>query len=222
MAQTMRLTASDGHELDAYRVEPEGPSKGGLVVVQEIFGVNDHIRSVCDSYAALGYTVVGPALFDRLQPGIELGYEADDITRGRELKGQVSYEQAVMDVDAAVRSLADAGKVGVVGFCWGGSVAWLAATRLAVACAVGYYGGQIIDYVDEQPRAPIMLHFGDKDASIPMDAVERIRASHPDVPIHTYAAGHGFNCDRRKDFDPASAEVARGRTVEFFSRHLQS
>lgn len=222
MPQTIKLTASDGHEFDAYKVEPDGSSRGGVVVVQEIFGVNGHIRSVCDGYASLGYTVVGPALFDRVQPGIELGYEAEDIARGRELKGQVSYDQAVLDVDAAVRSLADAGKVGVVGYCWGGSVAWLAATRLGVACAVGYYGGQVIDHVDEKPGAPVMLHFGERDASIPMDAVERIRAAHPDVPVHVYAAGHGFNCDHRKDFDAACADVARSRTVEFFARHLQS
>ncbi|MGI9334522.1 MAG: dienelactone hydrolase family protein [Gammaproteobacteria bacterium] len=222
MPQTIKLTASDGHQLDAYRVEPEGPAKGAIVVVQEIFGVNGHIRRVCDDYAALGYSVIGPALFDRLQPGIELGYEAQDIARGRELKGQVSYEQAVMDVDAAVRQLRSAGKVGVVGYCWGGSVAWLCATRLSVACAVGYYGGQIIGHVDEQPGAPIMLHFGDRDASISMDAVERIRGAHPDVPLHVYGAGHGFNCDHRKDFDAPSAELALGRTVAFFEEHLRS
>lgn len=219
MGSNIDLVAADGHRFSAYRAQPAAPAKGALVVIQEIFGVNSHIRHVCDRFADDGYLAIAPALFDRVESGLELGYEADDVSRGRELKERVSYEQAVADVAAAFDA-ADGAHVGVVGYCWGGSVTWLAATRLQPAAAVGYYGGQIIDYVGEQPRCPTMLHFGETDAGIPMTDVDSIRSQHEQVEVHTYAAGHGFSCDARGSFDAESAAIARGRTMDFFAKHL--
>jgi len=219
----MTLTATDGHALSAYRAETEAPSKTGLVVLQEIFGVNNHIRSVADRFAADGFTALAPALFDRVKPGIEMGYAPEDIERGRETRAKVSLEQALADTQAAIAALDEEGlKVGIVGYCWGGSLAWAAATRLdGVACAVGYYGGQIPDMADERPRCPVMLHFGEEDQSIPMDKVETVRAKHPDVPLFTYpGAGHGFSCDARGAYHAASAAKARERSLAFLREHL--
>ena len=227
MTTQMTLTAADGHALSAYRAayraETEAPSKMGLVVLQEIFGVNSHIRSVADRFAADGFTALAPALFDRVRPGIEMGYGPEDIERGRETRAQVSLDQALADTQAAIAALNEEGlKVGVVGYCGGGSLAWGAATRLAgVACAVGYYGGQIPDMADEEPRCPVMLHFGEEDQSIPMDKVAVVRAKHPDLPLFTYpGAGHGFSCDARGAYHAESAATARERTLEFLRQHL--
>jgi carboxymethylenebutenolidase len=219
----MTLTAADGHKLSAYRAEGEAASKTGLVVLQEIFGVNSHIRSVADRFAADGFIAVAPALFDRVKPGIEMGYGPEDIERGRETRAQVSLDQALADTQAAIAALNEEGlKVGVVGYCWGGSLAWAAATRLdGVACAVGYYGGQIPDMADEQPRCPVMLHFGEQDNSIPMDKIEIVRAKHPEVPLFTYpGAGHGFSCDARGSYHAESAAKARERSLAFLREHL--
>jgi len=219
----MTLTAADGHTLSAYRADPKAPSKMGLVVLQEIFGVNSHIRSVADRFAADGFVAVAPALFDRVAPGIEMGYGPEDIVRGRETRAKVTMEQALADTQAAVAALNEEGlKVGVVGYCWGGSLAWGAATRLAgVACAVGYYGSAIPDMADEKPRCPVMLHFGELDQSIPLDRVEIIRAKQPDVPLFVYSgAGHGFSCDARAAYHEASAAKARERTLDLFRQHL--
>lgn len=221
MGNTIKLTASDGHEFDAYRANAEGTAKAGLVVVQEIFGVNIHIREVCDSFAAEGYTAIAPALFDRAERGVEIGYEPDDLARGREIRGQVTWDDAVLDVETAAKELASLPKVGVVGYCWGGSMAWLGACRLGFNCAVGYYGGQIIGFVEEKPSCATMLHFGETDASIPLDDVEVIRATHPGVPIHIYeGAGHGFSCDHRGSYHAESAATARERTLAFMADHL--
>ena len=221
MGQTITLTAADGHELEAYRADPEGAPTGGLVVVQEIFGVNGHIRDVCEGFAADGCTVIAPVLFDRVERGIELDYNDDGRVRGREVRAELGWEGPMADVEAAAGALEPLGKVGVVGYCWGGSLAWLAACRLDVACAVGYYGGQIIGFNDENPRCPVILHFGDADASVPMDDVDAIRAAHADVPIHVYAdAAHGFNCDRRATYHPECAKTARARTLAFLAEHL--
>ncbi len=221
MGQTITLTAADGHELEAYRADPKGAPRGGLVVVQEIFGVNGHIRDVCDGFAADGYAALAPAVFDRVERGVQLAYDDDGIARGRELRAELGWEGAMADVEAAAGALEPSGKVGVVGYCWGGSLAWLAACRLDVTCAVGYYGGQIIGFNDETPRCPVILHFGDTDASIPMDDVDAIRAAHADVPVHVYGdAGHGFNCDRRGSYHAESAKTARARTLAFFAEHL--
>ncbi len=224
MGETVKLTAGDGHELDAYRAEPEDVPRAGLVVIQEIFGVNGHIRAVADSYAAEGFTVLAPALFDRVEPGIELGYEADDIEKGREIRARIPHDDAVLDMAAAVDALKAEGlAVAVVGYCWGGSLAWNAATRLdGVSVSVGYYGGMIPDMADEQPKQPVMLHFGETDASIPLEGVETVRQKHPDVPVHIYPAGHGFSCDARGSYEPESAKLARQRTLAFFAQHLSS
>ncbi len=221
MGQNIRLTAADGHELDAWRADPAGAARGGIVVVQEIFGVNVHIRDICERLAAEGYTAIAPAVFDRAETGVELGYDDDGIARGRELRGMIEWDDTVADIAAAVDVMKAEGKVGVVGFCWGGSLAWLAACRLGVDAAVGYYGGQIIDFTDEQPTCPVLLHFGETDGSIPLADVEAIKATHTGVPVHVYeGAGHGFNCDRRASFDAASATTAWDLTLSLFAEHV--
>jgi len=217
---TQTLTAADGHTLDAFQSLPDGPVRGSLVVIQEIFGVNDHVRGVAEGFALDGFAVVAPALFDRVTRGVALGYTAQDVARGRELRGQVGWDEAVADVGAAVQAVVGWGRVGVVGYCWGGSLAWLAATRLGPAAAVCYYGGQIADFAEEAPLCPVLMHLGETDAMIPADAVARVRAAQPGVEIHTYPAGHGFNCDARADFDARSAATARERTLAFLGAHL--
>jgi carboxymethylenebutenolidase len=216
------LTAADGHTLSAWRVTPAGDVKGGLVVIQEIFGVNDHIRSVVARFAGEGYDAIAPALFDRVEPGIELGYESDDVQRGRELRGKVADGDALADIEAAIDRLkADGRKVAVVGYCWGGSLAWATATRLAgIDAAICYYGGQVPDMADESPKVPVMLHFGETDASIPLDRVEAFRQKHPDLPLHIYPAGHGFNCEQRGSYDADSAAKALERTLAFLAEHV--
>jgi carboxymethylenebutenolidase len=222
MAQTLTLSAEDGHQLAAYRATPAGTPRGALVVVQEIFGVNSHIKKVSDGWAADGYVALAPALFDRVERGVETGYGPDDIQRGRELRGKISTDDAVRDVRAAVRELGRSGlRVGVVGYCWGGTMAWLAATRIeGLSAAVGYYGGGIADTAEEQPRCPVMLHFGETDASIPKEHYEKVRRLHPALPVHVYPAGHGFSCDERGSYEERSARLARERTLAFFRQHL--
>jgi len=220
MGTRIGLKASDGHRFTAYRADPEGQPRGGVVIIQEVFGLNDHVRSVCDGYAADGYAVLGPALFDRVEKGVELDYQGDDLARGRELRGAVGWDDPLLDLRAAVDAVKRAGKVGVVGYCWGGSLAWLCATRLGVDAAVCYYGGQIADFIDESPRCPVMLHFGEKDAFIPGEKVKLVGEKHPNLPLFTYPAGHGFNCESRADYHPQSAQLARSRTLDFLSAHL--
>jgi carboxymethylenebutenolidase len=222
MGENSTLTAEDGHRLAAYRTTPSGTPRGGLVVVQEIFGVNSHIKRTCDGFAADGYVALAPALFDRVERDYETGYTAADVERGRAVRGKLAVDDAVKDVRAAVRDLAKgAAKVGVVGYCFGGTIAWLAATRIdGVAAAVGYYGGGVADAAQEKPRCPALLHFGETDASIPKEHWEKVRAHHPDVPVHVYPAGHGFNCDERGSYHPESARLARERTLAFFRQHV--
>ncbi len=220
-SSTIRLTATDGHSFDAYLAGPEGRPKAGLVVIQEIFGVNAHMRDVCDGYARDGYLCVSPALFDRAQQKVELGYTPADIQAGRDIRAKCAWDKVMLDVQAAVDCAASAGKVGTVGYCWGGSIAFLSATRCSgVAAAVGYYGGQIVPFRDEKPACPVMLHFGEKDHGIPLTDVELIKAARPEITYHIYPADHGFNCDHRASFEPVSARIARERTIEFFQRHL--
>ncbi|HXG04322.1 MAG TPA: dienelactone hydrolase family protein [Candidatus Binatia bacterium] len=220
--ETITLTAEDGHRLSAYRAAPDGAPRGGLVVIQEIFGVNSHIRKVTEGFAADGYVALAPALFDRVERGVELGYQPADIERGRELRGKVGWDTMVVDVKAAVEALRREGlRVGVVGYCMGGSLAWLAATRIpGVAAAVSYYGGAVADFAAERPRCPVLLHFGETDQSIPKEHWDRIRAHHPDIPMHIYPAGHGFNCDQRASYHEPSARQARERTIAFFRQHV--
>ena len=219
MGEKITLTAEDHHALDAYRADPTGKPMGGLVVIKEIFGVNAHIRSVCDRFAEAGYAAIAPSIFDRAEKNVELDYTQEGITRGRAIRAKLTIDGALMDIAAAATALKQTGKVGAVGYCWGGSLAWLAATRLGLP-SVCYYGGMIIDFVKEAPRAPVLLHFGKTDASIPMDAVERIRAAHPILPVHFYPAGHGFNCDARADYHEASAKLALSRTLHFFAEQM--
>jgi carboxymethylenebutenolidase len=222
MGKMIELTASDGFKLGAYKAEPKGPSKGGLVVCQEIFGVNHHIRNVADRFAEQGYTVIAPALFDRAQRGVDIGYTEATIKQGVDIRGKIKLEDTMKDVQAAVSALKGAGKIGVVGYCWGGSLAFLSATRLSgVSAAVGYYGGTIAAHADEKPKVPVMLHFGEKDHGIPMSDVEKVKAARPEVKIFTYPADHGFSCDERGSFDKPSHEKALGRTLAFFKEHLQ-
>jgi len=223
MGEKLTLNAEDGHRLSAYRATPSGTPRGALVIVQEIFGVNAHIRSVADSYAADGYVSLAPALFDRVEPGFETGYTQDDIDRGRTIRGKVGWDQMVMDTKAAVRELAKGGtKVGIVGYCMGGSMAWLASTRIdGLSAAVGYYGGAVADFATENPRCPVLLHFGETDASIPKEHWDKVRAAHPEVPTHIYpGAGHGFSCDARGSYHEASAKLARERTIAFLRQHV--
>ncbi|MET0682456.1 MAG: dienelactone hydrolase family protein [Casimicrobiaceae bacterium] len=221
MGQMLELTAGDGFTLSAYRADPTGTPRGGLVVAQEIFGVNSHIRSVCDGFAADGYVTIAPALFDRYERGVDIGYTPDDIAKGRELKGRAQIDAALRDVAAARDLAAGAGKVGVIGYCWGGFVAWMAASRLpGFACAVPYYGGGILDAAGERPQCPVMAHFGERDSMIPVDGVRKLAAAHPEAQVFIYAADHGFNCDQRGSFDAASAKLARERTLQFLQRHV--
>jgi carboxymethylenebutenolidase len=224
MSKTLTLTAEDGHTLDAYVAEPANPNGNAVVIIQEIFGVNAHIRRVTDDYAREGYWAIAPALFDRVERGIEIGYGPEDMKRGMEIRAKVAIEDAVTDVAAAVERAAEQvggnKKVAVVGYCWGGTLAWLAATRLEIGAAVGYYGGMIRKYASEVPAAPVMLHFGKLDKHIPMSEIDAIRAQQPAVPVFVYDADHGFNCDARSSYEPASAKLAKERTLEFLGKHV--
>jgi len=223
MGAQIKLTAADGHQLDAYFAESNSPARGVIVLVQEIFGVNSHIRSVADDYAAQGFHVIAPALFDRVQRNLELGYNPADMAEGMRAASQIGIDNALKDVAASLKHAQSQWpdlKVGVLGYCFGGSLAWLAATRLDSAAAVCYYGGLIAQHAAETPRCAVMMHFGAKDAHIGPGEIAKIRSAHPGLPLFVYDAGHGFNCDQRKDFEPRSATLARQRTLEFFRNHL--
>ena len=217
---TITLTAADGHKLQAYTAGAEDAERG-IVVLQEIFGVNSHIRDVCDFYASKGYRVIAPALFDRIEPGVEMGYTGQDIERGKDFKAKVSYDDALKDIEAAAAALSSQKKIGVVGFCWGGTLTWLSACRSgAVSAASCWYGAGIAELRDEKARCPVQMHFGEKDKSIPHADVEAIRNAQPNVDICVYDADHGFGCDQRGSYDPVASELARTRTVEFFKANL--
>ena len=223
MGEDVRLTAADGFELGAYRAKPDGAAKGGVVVIQEIFGVNAHIRSVCDRYTEAGYLAVAPAVYDRIEPDVQLGYTTDNITRGRDIRAKADMTQVMADVAAAADAAAEGGKVGIVGYCWGGLIVYVAACRLGgkFVCASGYYGGSIVQYLGETPAVPLILHFGTLDASIPLTDVDEIGKAHPGIAIHVYeGAEHGFNCDRRSQYNAAAAEPARERTLALFAKHI--
>ncbi len=210
-----QLSAADGHVLAAYEVAPSAAA-ASVVIIQEIFGVNAHIRSVVDRFASFGYRAIAPALFDRVERGVELDYDAAGIEQGRAMAMAVKWDGAMADVAAAVEHVSDTGPVAAIGYCFGGSLAWLAANELSLAAAVGYYGGQIHEFVDRAPAVPTMLHFGELDHAIPLDQVHAIGVAHPLVPIHVYAgAEHGFGCDARGSYHALSAAVALGRTLEF-------
>lgn len=220
MGQMPRLRAVDGHELDAYLAAPAGESKGGVVVLQEIFGVNQHIRSVCDKLAAEGWTAVAPALFDRFQRGFESGYSPEEIQTALGYARTLNWDALILDGRAAVDHLhAEAGSASILGFCLGGSMAFDMATRFGdIRAAVGYYGGRIASFADARPLCPVLLHYGDNDHSIPLSIIEEVRAKRPDVDIRIYPAGHGFN--RAADSTPEGeqARIAWQRTMAFLER----
>ena len=220
MGRTITLAASDGHRLNAYRADPAPPARAGLVVIHEAYGLNAHIRDVCDGYAEDGYLVIAPSLYDRVESGVELGYDAASYARARELRPKIGWDDGLLDIAAAVQEAGGPTKTGVIGFCFGGSMAWLAATRLQVACAVSYYGVQIHNFHEEEPACPVMLHFGESDPGTPRENIDAISAEHPDIPVHLYNAGHGFNCDARDEYHGESAGIARTRTLAFFEQYV--
>jgi carboxymethylenebutenolidase len=217
------LTASDAHKLGAYRADPAGAPKGGIVVIQEIFGVNHHIRAVCDNFAKEGYVAVAPALFDRTQRDYETGYTPPEIEKSRAFVAKPDWDAMMRDTDAAIKELKSAGPIGIVGFCMGGTIAFLAATRLSgLSAAVPYYGGRLVAFADEKPKCPVQMHFGEKDQSIPMTDVETIKQKRADCEIFVYKdAGHGFHCDERGSFHTASRDLAWGRTLAFLGKHMK-
>jgi len=214
MGKMIRLKAKDGHELDAYVAEPKGKPLGGIVVVQEIFGVTDHIKRIADQYAAEGYQVIAPAMFDRIKRGITLPYA--DIEQGRAYMQQLEWPNTLADLAAAAQEVRAAGSASIVGFCWGGTVAHVAASELDVDAAVSYYGGGVAKMLGKKPRCPIMYHFGDQDGAIPMADIEKIKGAFPGEVIHVYkGAGHGFNCDERGSYSAPDARLAFGRSIAF-------
>jgi carboxymethylenebutenolidase len=226
MGQFIDLKAADGFTFPAYVAQPATKPRGGVVVLQEIFGVNAHIRAVADGYAAAGYLAVAPATFHRVKPGVELGYAPDDMSAGMALKATVEALPApgvLQDIQAAITHAAGAGKVGVVGYCWGGLLTWRTACLLkGVSAAVPYYGGGVTTEAEiaRTPNCPVLAHFGEKDHWIPLEGVAALQKAHPDVEVHVYAANHGFNCDHRGAWDATAAALARERTLAFFAKHL--
>lgn len=221
MADFIELTSADGHSFKAYVARPSGTPRGAIIVAPEIFGINSHIRSVADGYAADGYLAIAPALFDRAQRGYETGYSQPEIQAGIAVMQKVAIDDAMTDVAACVAHAASAGRVGIVGYCWGGTVAWVAAARVpGLACAVPYYGGGMPGYIGETPRCPVMMQFGEQDTSPTAEQARAIAAAHPQQQAHFYPAGHGFNCDQRGSYDAASATLARTRALAFFAQHL--
>ena len=218
MGQYTTIMARDGHEFQAWLAAAPGRPRGALLVIQEIFGVNSHIRAVTDQFAAEGYTAIAPSLFDRVRRGIELG--PTDLQEGMGYVKQLEPEATRRDLAAALAVVKHSGRAGAVGYCWGGLLAYLAAGELPLACAVVYYG-RVVNYLDRKPRCPVMYHFGAEDRSIPLADVERIRAAYPEAPVYTYdGAGHAFNNDQRDSYQPQAAALARTRTLEFFARYV--
>ena len=228
MGQFTSLTSADGFTFSAYVAKPEGTPRGAIVVLQEIFGVNSHIRAVADRFAAQGYLAVAPATFERVKTGVELGYTADDMSAGMALKSAVEAlpdTEVLQDIQAAIDHAAKlgGGKVGIIGFCWGGLLAWRSACLLkGLSAAVPYYGGGITSQTEiaRQPQCPVMAHFGDRDHWIPMEGIEAFKQAHPDVAVHVYSADHGFNCDQRGSHEEAAATLARERTLAFLAEQL--
>ena len=222
MSEFTTLMARDGHEFNAWLAAPPGKPRGAIVVIQEIFGVNAHIRAVTDRYAAEGYVAIAPALFDRVRRGIELGYNAETMKEGFGYVQQLQRDKTLLDLGASLAVVKHAGRVGVMGFCWGGRMAYVAACELPVACGVAYYGGGIAQELAKSPKCPMLYHFGGKDTHIPQSDVEKIRAVDPRGTFYIYPeAEHGFNCDMRGSFNPEAAQLARQRTLAFFGEHLR-
>jgi carboxymethylenebutenolidase len=223
VGQDIKLTASDNFQLGGYRADPATPPKGAIVVIQEIFGVNHHIRAVCDRLAAEGYVAIAPAIFDRIEPNFQSGYSPEELPVAFKFVANPDFPAMMRDTQAAIDAVKNVGPVGIIGFCLGGTIAYAAATSLSgLSAAVGYYGGMVVRFADEKPKVPTQLHFGEKDDHIPLSDVETIKAKRPDVDTHIYTgAQHGFHCDERASYDKASADVAWPRSLAFFAKHLK-
>ena len=224
MGHDIRLKASDGFELGAYRADPDGTPKAAIVVIQEIFGVNHHIRNVCDRFAVQGYVAIAPSIFDRIEPNFQSGYSPDEVTHARKFVANPDWAAMLRDAQAAIDAAKAFGPVGIIGFCLGGSVAFAAATKLSgLSAAIGYYGGAVVRFADDKPTVPTQLHFGAQDTGIPLSDVETIKTKRPDVEVFVYdGAQHGFGCDERASYDKPSAELAKQRSLAFFARHLMA
>ncbi|MCE9641804.1 MAG: dienelactone hydrolase family protein [Betaproteobacteria bacterium] len=221
MGTMIQLTAADGHKFSAYRVEPKGKPKGAIIVVMEIFGVNSHIKKVTDEYAADGYLAIAPAMFDRVHPGLDVGYGPEDLEIGRAAMKKVSLDDAMKDIAATMKNVESAGKIGIVGYCWGGTATFKAACSLGgLACASAYYGGSIPGLIAEKPKCPVMFHWGETDHSIPLEKAKEVAAAHKTQTHHFYAAGHGFNCDQRGSYSAEASKVARERSLEMFRKYV--
>ncbi len=223
MGRQFTLTTTDKHSLGAYRADPAGKPKGGLVVIQEIFGVNKHIRAVCDRLAALGFVAVAPAVFDRFVRDFECGYTPDEIAHARSYLGNLNWDHMVHDMAAAAGDLKDVGPKGIIGFCMGGTASFLAACRIpGLSAGVSFYGGMIGKFVDEKPKCPMQMHFGEKDEGIPMATVEEIKKKQPQAEIYIYpGAAHGFYCDERASYNKDAAALAWKRTQDFLGKHMK-
>ncbi|MBH67568.1 MAG: carboxymethylenebutenolidase [Rhodospirillaceae bacterium] len=222
MGEKIKITSIDGHIFDTYLAQPKGVAKGGIVLVQEIFGVNEHIRRVADKYAREGYLVGVPALFDRFGPGIELGYGPEGREKGKELREKIGNELPLTDISAVLNLVSSSGKVGLVGYCWGGTLSWLAVCKIkGFSCASSYYGGGIAALADLKPQCPVIFHFGEQDHFITLQEVEILKNNQPDCPVYLYPAGHGFNCEQRNSFEETSSQIAEERTLKHFSEHMK-
>jgi carboxymethylenebutenolidase len=223
VGQDIKLKASDGFQSGGYRADPAGQPKGAIVVIQEIFGVNHHIRSVCDRLAGAGYVAIAPSIFDRIEPNFQSGYTPDEVAVARKFVANPDWPAMLLDVQAAIDAVKSTGPVGIIGFCLGGSVAYAAATKLSgLSAAVGYYGGAIVRFADDKPKVPTQLHFGEKDAGIPLTDVDIIKTKRPELEVYVYpGAQHGFHCDERASYDKASADIAWPRSLDFFAKHLK-
>ena len=222
MGQQINIPTTRTQCIGAYVAQPQGNPKGGIVVIQEIFGVNAHMRSVADRFAEAGYTAIAPSFFDHLETGVELGYDEAGYAHGKELVTELGLDRALEDVASAAEAIASAGKIGTVGYCWGGTVALLSALRLGLP-SVSYYGGRNLPFLGEKPKAPVMFHFGEKDTGIPMESVAKHRELLPQMETFTYPAGHAFNRDvDPRAYDEASAKLALQRTLAFFDKYLAS
>ncbi|MGB8364312.1 MAG: dienelactone hydrolase family protein [Rhizomicrobium sp.] len=218
----IEITAVDGHKFSAYRADPEGSPRGAVIVVQEIFGINAHIKKMADGFATRGYVALAPALFDRVKKDVSLGYDEAAIAQGVDLMKQVAIDTALADIQATVDVAKDAGKVAITGYCWGGYLAYLAANQVnGIACTIGYYGAGIADEWRGKRKVPTLLHFGTQDDLIPFEQVTQFRANRPDVTVFGYPAGHGFNCDERNSYDPQSATLAHERTLFWISQFVE-
>ncbi|WP_425989296.1 dienelactone hydrolase family protein [Afipia sp. DC4300-2b1] len=223
MGQTITLTASDGFRLGAYRADPAGAPKGALVVIQEIFGVNSHIRNICDRLANEGYVAIAPAIFDRIEPDFQSGYSPDEVAVARKFVANPDWPAMLRDTQASIDAVKDIGPVGIIGFCLGGSIVYAAATKLSgLRAAVGYYGGAVVRFADDKPTVPTQLHFGEKDTGIPLSDVEIIKAKRPEVEVLIYpGAQHGFGCNERASYDKPSSDLAWQRSLAFFRKNLK-